>query len=197
MPSDSDLTRLLEDAGRQGGAARDRLYEAVHSELRAMAAAHMGQERSGHTLQPTILVHDIFMKLAVGGEQSWENRRHFYGAAAEAMRRILIDHARARGAAKRRPPGVRETLENVAERSASGDLDVEALDAALIELAQDHPRQAEVVRLRFYAGLSWPEISGALGLSERMAQYDWKFARAWLLERMSEPDGQADGQAHA
>lgn len=191
MASDQDLTLLLDYAGRGEPNAKERLFAAVHEELRQLARAQMARERDGHTIQPTMLVNDVFMRLGASGEQSWENRRHFFGAAAEAMRRILIDHARARGAAKRRAPGVREPLENVAARSAAGDLDVEALDAALTTLEQEYPRQAEVVKLRFYAGLAEPDIAQALSVSLRTVQYDWKFARAWLLERMAAPTGDA------
>lgn len=192
MGTNDNLTRMLADAAGGDAAAVDRLYELLSEELRRMAQGFLARERPGHTIQPTMLVDDVYVRLIARTEQSWDSRRHFFGAAAEAMRRILIDHARAKGAAKRRPPGGRETLENVAERAATGDLDVEGLEAALHDLKRDYPRPYEVVLLKFYGGRTVPEIAELLQKSPRTVEYDWKFARAFLLDRLTglpESDG--------
>lgn len=192
MGTEENLTRMLADAASGDAAAVDRLYHLLSEELRRMAQGMLARERPGHTIQPTMLVDDVYVRLIARGEQSWDNRRHFFGAAAEAMRRILIDHARARGAAKRRPPGGRETLENVAERAANGELDVESLEASLDALKRDYPRPYEVVMLKFYSGRSVPEIADLLQKSARTIEYDWKFARAFLLDQLASPSG-SDG----
>ena len=170
------------------------LLNIVYAELRALAAARMRRERSDHSLQATDLVHDAFLRLQHGGHSQWAGPGHFFAAAAEAMRRILIEHARAKGRVKRgggplgRPAErLTLTIAGVADLAAAdADPDaVLALEDAIAALEQQDPRLAQVVRLRFYAGLSVEETAEALETSTRTVKRDWSFARAWLFRRLS------------
>lgn len=183
-PETGDITRVMDSlrSGRAG--AREELYELVYRDLRAMAGAQMVRERSGHTLQVTALVSEAYLRLAPGGER-WENRAHFFGAAARAMRRILVDHARRHQANKRGGDVRRVTFEDLAVAAEEPQVDVVALDEALEALAQEYPRLAEVVQLRYFAGLGVTETAGVLGTSPATVKRDWAFARAWLLDRMT------------
>lgn len=177
-----DLTLLLKAACSGDREAYERLYQAVYVELRRVARANLRREAPGHTLQPTALVNEAYLRLGSGC--TFENRRHFFAAAAEAMRRILVDHARKRGAEKRGGGLDRVTLSGV-DVAAEGELvDVLAVDAALTELAAGRPRLAELVKLRCFAGMSIEEAAEALEVSPATAKRDWAFARAWLAERM-------------
>ena len=177
-----DLTLLLKAACSGDREAYERLYQAVYAELRRVARANLRRESPGHTLQPTALVNEAYLRLGSGS--TFENRRHFFAAAAEAMRRILVDHARKRGAGKRGGGLDRVTLSGV-DVAAEGELiDVLAVDAALTELAAARPRLAELVKLRCFAGLSLEEAAEAIEVSPATAKRDWAFARAWLAERM-------------
>ncbi len=178
-----DVTLLLKAAGGGDRAAHERLFEAVYAELRRVAGAKLRREAPGHTLQPTALVNEAYLRL-VPGAAGWDNRRHFFGAAAEAMRRILVDHARARRAEKRGGGLERVTLAGVDIAAESMAVDVLAIDAALSELAAARPRLAELVNLRCFAGLSIDEAAAALEVSPATAKRDWAFARAWLAERL-------------
>jgi len=169
-------------------AAADRLLPLVYEQLRAAAQMQMAGERAGHTLQPTALVHEAFVKLVGARELPWGNRRHFYVAAAEAMRQILIDHARSRDRAKRGGGRERRRLDfrSVADLVCFGESDeIIALDEALRRLEQQRPRVAQVVQLRFYAGLDIDATAGALGVSPRTVDLDWALARAWLYRELS------------
>ena len=178
-----DLTLLLKAASSGDRAAHERLYQAVYAELRRVAGANLRRERVGHTLQPTALVNEAYLRLAPSC--SFENRRHFFAAAAEAMRRILVDHARQRRSAKRGGNLERVTLAGVDIAAEEGAVvDVLAVDAALTELAASKPRLAELVSLRCFAGMSIEEAAGALGISPATAKRDWAFARVWLAERI-------------
>ena len=185
MPT-ADVTRLLEAAGTGDRAAFEALYRAVYEELRRMAQASMRRENAGHTLQPTALVNEVYLRLAPAGA-SWESRRHFFGAAAEAMRRVLVDHARRRAADKRGAGYERITLTDSGHDVAAPEegIDVLQIDAALTDLSAESPRLAELVRLRFFAGLSIDDAARALEISPATAKRDWAFARAWLHKRMS------------
>lgn len=164
-------------------AARE-LMPMVYAQLRAGAARAMAAERRDHTLQPTALVHEAFLKLLGPRETPWAHRAHFYAAAAEAMRQILVDHARTRGRLKRGGGVVHRSLDEpltLAEPGGHGDsVDFIALDGAIHRLEDQDPRVAQVVRLKFYAGLTIEQIASALDLSERTIKSDWAFARAWL-----------------
>ena len=184
--TNGDVTRLLEAVGTGDRTAFDRLYRAVYEELRRMAEANMRRERPGHTLQPTALVNEAYLRLAPDSS-NWEDRRHFFGAAAEAMRRILVDHARQRRADKRGGEYERVTLTESGLNVATTDdgLDVLQMDAALDELRAESTRLADLVTLRFFAGLSIEDTAQALAISPATAKRDWAFARAWLYKRMS------------
>jgi RNA polymerase sigma factor (TIGR02999 family) len=179
---EGDVTRLLDAAGSGDRAALDRLYGQVYDELRRLAESRLRRERAGHTLQPTALVNEAYLRLNPD-RSSWENRRHFFGAAAQAMRRILVDHARQKLADKR-AAGARVTLSDLDIAAPEEDLDVLAVNDALDVLAQEDPRLSEVVSLRFFAGMSVEETARALDVSPITIKRDWAFARAWLCERI-------------
>ncbi|MFO7276286.1 MAG: sigma-70 family RNA polymerase sigma factor [Pseudomonadota bacterium] len=186
--SQGDITRLLEAAGRGDRLAFDRLYRAVYEELRRIAQANMRREAPGHTLQPTALVNEAYLRLTpqAGG---WENRRHFFGAAASAMRRILVDHARRRLSQKRGAGAERVTLDGLDVAAEEKELDVLLIDEALERLGAERPRLAELVSLRFFAGLSIEDAARALDLSPATAKRDWAFARAWLQDHIESHRG--------
>lgn len=180
----TDVTLLLEAAGSGDRQAVERLYRVVYDELHRMARANMRREGRADTLQPTALINEAFLRLAPNGAV-WQNRRHFFGAAAEAMRRVLVEQARRRHAQKRGSDAVRVTLTGLEIPIPEDDADVLLVDAALTELAAGRPRLAELVTLRFFAGLSIEEAAEALGISVATAKRDWVYARAWLQERLS------------
>jgi RNA polymerase sigma factor (TIGR02999 family) len=186
----SEVTRILSEAESGDPAAAEKLLPLVYDELRRLAAARLGAEPSGNTLQPTALVHEAYLRLvgSPSGDQ-WDHRGHFFAAAAEAMRRILVDSARRKAAAKH--GGGRERLELTPELAAAPETreDLIALDEALDQLAAEDPLKAELVKLRYFAGLTLPEAAAALGLSERTTGRHWAFARAWLRRRV-EGDGE-------
>ena len=179
-----DLTQLLRSVQEGRPGAREKLYERVYGELKAIAGGHLIRERPGHTLQTTALVNEAYLRL-VPGEVHWQNRAHFFGSAARAMRRILVDYARRHRSLKRGGEAERVTFADLAIAAEEPDLDLLALDAALDALAKDEPRLAEVVSLRFFGGLSLAETGEVLGISLATVKRDWTFARAWLLDRMS------------
>lgn len=187
--SKGDVTAILEavNAGQPG--AHDRLIRAIYDELHRMAAGRMRGEREDHTLQPTALVNEAYLRLARDSRQ-WQSRGHFFAAAAEAMRRILIEHARQRNADKRGGRRERVTLADVAADTPMGDVDLLELDEALRTLQQDDPRVAAVVNLRFFAGLSVQETAKLLETSPATVKRDWTYAKAWLRERLTETDGE-------
>ncbi|MCA9294751.1 MAG: sigma-70 family RNA polymerase sigma factor [Phycisphaerales bacterium] len=180
----SDTSRLLDDVGNRVAGAEERLFAHVYDELLALARGKMAREAARADLNPSDIVGEAFLKLC-GREAAWENRRHFFGAAARAMHQVLVDQARARNAAKRGGGQAALPLDDrdgaVAPASHTDTLDI-AL--ALVELEQADPRAARVVRLRVYAGLTLPEIAQDLGVSERTVSNDWAFARAWLFDRL-------------
>ena len=174
----SDVTRLLDAAAAGDRRAAADLLPLVYDELRTLAAARMAGEGPGHTLDPTALFHEAYLRLT--GRQSFESRSHFLRAAAEAMRRILVDHARARAAGKRGGRRQRVPLDDAARWADSPDHLLD-LDDALARLAAEEPRKAELVVLRFFGGMSTPEAAAALGVSVPTAERWWAFARAWLF----------------
>ncbi|MBL8898131.1 MAG: sigma-70 family RNA polymerase sigma factor [Planctomycetes bacterium] len=175
-----------ESAPIRGSEVGSHLVELVYEQLRKVAQLRMQGERQGHTLQATALVHEVYLKLAEGRAVPWSARKEFYAAAAEAMRRVLIDHARMRGTAKRGGARRREVL-NVADLAQHDDPSFAlALDDAIGRLEREEPRAAAVVRLRFYAGLSVEETAETLGQSRRTTLRDWEFARAWLRDALGE-----------
>jgi RNA polymerase sigma factor (TIGR02999 family) len=182
-----DLSILLEEvrAGRED--ARERLVNAIYSELRRIATGLMRGQRPDHTLQASALVHEAVIRLLNGDTLAdVPNRRYLFTAAAQAMRQVLVDHARRRQAAKRDGGRVRVPLEAILVAFDEQGLDIIALHESLDNLAQSNPRQAEVVTLRFFAGLTVPEVAEALGVSDTTVESDWRFARAWLRRRLGE-----------
>ena len=176
------VTQLLDAAHRGDRLAAAELLPLVYAELRKLAAAKLAHEAAGHSLDATALVHEAYMKL-VGGQQ-FDGRGHFFGAAAEAMRRILVDQARVRNALKRGGGARREELESGHRIASSPDVELLALDEALDRLAEEHPDHAELVKLRYFAGLSADEAAAILGISPSTADRRWTFARAWLKRAM-------------
>ena len=176
----SEVTQLLRDwnAGRQE--ARDELLGLVYEPLRAIAERNLYRERQGHTLQPTALVNELYLKLIDQRRVAWHDRAHFFAVAAQVMRRILVDYARRRKSEKRGGGLVPVTLSAALEVAATQNLDIVALDAALESLEKIYPQQAKVVELRFYAGLTIDETASVLGVSPATVSREWTMARAWL-----------------
>jgi RNA polymerase sigma factor (TIGR02999 family) len=179
-----DVTALLEAWNEGNLEARDRLIPVVYGELRRRAAAFLRRERSGHTLEPTALVHEVYLRLVDQERAVWRNRAQFLAIASEMMRRILVDRARARKMAKRSGRWARVTLVEDAARGAPYDADLLDLNTALDELSTFDPRKAHVAELRFFGGLSLEEIGHVLGTSVATSMRDWQIARAWLFRRL-------------
>jgi RNA polymerase sigma factor (TIGR02999 family) len=183
------ITRLL-NAWQNGDAtARDRLFVLVYQELRRRASLQLRHERQGHTLRPTALVHEAYLRLMGQDRVKWQNRAQFFAIASEMMRRVLVDHARERKAAKRGGTAVRVALEEDVAAAEAREVDLIALDAALDELAAMDPRQSRVVELRFFGGLGTAEIAEVLEVSRATVDRDWRFARTWLYRRLAVSSG--------
>jgi RNA polymerase sigma factor (TIGR02999 family) len=181
----TDVTRLLEEANRGDRQAAAELLPLVYDELRKLAAARMAQEKPGQTLDATALVHEAYLRLV--GDQRFDHRGHFFAAAAEAMRRVLVENARRNGREKRGGGRARLDLDRIDLAAEGGHEDVLALDEALTRLAAEDPIVAAVVNLRYFAGLTIDETSASLGVSVRTANRHWAYARAWLYDRLSGP----------
>jgi RNA polymerase sigma-70 factor (ECF subfamily) len=179
-----DVTQVLEQLRGGDKRAADKLLPLVYDEFRALARHYLAQERHNHTLQPTALVHEAYMKLVDQTRVDWQGKSHFFAVAAQAMRRILVDHARAHQRDKRGGGRARVVLDEAVALSPQKDEDVLALDEALERLGALDPRQAKVVELRFFGGLSVDEVAEALGVSKRTVEGDWTFARAWLSREL-------------
>lgn len=187
-----NVTELLKAWGDGDREALDRLVPLVYAELRRRAAAQLARERGSHTLQPTALVHEAFLRLVDQHSARWENRAQFFGVAAQLMRRILVDHARARAAAKRGGGALSISLDEAGEGPASPEADVLHLHQALERLAVQDERQARVVELRYFGGLSTEEAAAVLAVSEITVKRDWAMAKAWLFRELSGgPPGEA------
>ena len=181
----SDVTRILSQIEAGDPAAAEELLPLVYDELRKLAAVRLAQEKPGQTLQATALVHDAYIRLVdVAKAQHWDSRRHFFSAAAESMRRILVERARRKGRLKRGGQQNRIPLEEVDIAIEDTRLDVLALDEALSKLAAQSLEQAEIVQLRFFAGLSHEEVAEMLGVSTITVKRHWRYARVWLLQQM-------------
>ena len=175
-----DVTGLLRAWAEGDESALDQLMPLVYEELRRRAAAHLRRERPGHMLQPTALVHEVYLRVVNQDRVAWKNRAQFFGVAARMMRRILVDHARAKRMAKRSGRWVQVTLDEAVGGSVSQDIDVLALDQALTRLAAFDPRKSQVAELRFFGGLSLEEAADVVGVSVATVERDWQTARAWL-----------------
>jgi RNA polymerase sigma factor (TIGR02999 family) len=180
----SDVTRILDAINAGDSKAGSELLPLVYDELRKLAAARMAQEQPGQTLQPTALVHEAWLRLTANQSEHWNGRGHFFAAAAEAMRRILIDNARRKQAHKRGSGAIRVELDGLTIATETNDETLLAVNEALELLAVEDSSAAEVVKLRFFVGLSNEEVGRALGISERTVKRQWSFARAWLYDHL-------------
>jgi RNA polymerase sigma factor (TIGR02999 family) len=198
--SNNDITRLLVEWSDGNGAALSELFPLVYEELRRMAGQHLRRERSAHTLQRTALVHEAFLRLADQKQVTWRSRAQFFGLASQMMRRILVDYARKRNAAKRGQDPVRVDLDGAVHGkgvnaeddlppqllSVESNLDFDRFDDVLQRLEQLDPRQGKLVELRFFGGLSLDEAAEVLGVSLATVKRDWVFARAWLQRELAD-----------
>ncbi len=183
-PENANVTRLLKDAQSGDDSALSKLFPLVYDELRRLASVRMNSERGNHTLQPTALVHEVYMRLVDQHSVDWNNRLHFFGLASEMMRRILVTHAIAKKTDKRGGEFVHIELDEVISFAGENGVDFAELDEALKELEKFAPRQAKVVEMRFFGGLTMEEIAVVLNLDERTIKRDWRSAKAWLFEKL-------------
>ena len=182
----NDATRILNQIEQGDPSAAEELLPLVYDELRKLAAARLAQEKPGQTLQATALVHDAYIRLVdVDKAQHWDSRGHFFAAAAEAMRRILVENARRKEAIKRGGDLDRVDIPDLFSSTISESLDFLALDEALRTLELEHPEKARLVKLRFFAGCSLEETADFLGVSRATAQRHWAYARAWLFGQLN------------
>jgi RNA polymerase sigma factor (TIGR02999 family) len=180
----AEVTRLLKAWSNGEEQALDRLVPEIHRELRKLAASYLRKERPEHTLQPTALVNEAFLKLIDQRAVKWQNRAHFFGIAAQAMRRILVDHARAHGASKR-GDGVRTIpIDDAVIVGGTVDIDLLALDEALTRLAAIDPQQSRVVELRYFGGLTMEETAEVMHISPATVGREWRMAKAWLFAEL-------------
>lgn len=179
-----EITQALQRWSSGNPEAFPHLVDLVYEEMKVIARGLLTREREGHTLQSTALVHETYLKLLANNQMQWSGRAHFFGAAARAMRRILVDHARQRSAGKRGAGAPHEPLEPELAIACEPDLNVIALDQALDELTALDPARAKVVELRYFAGLTIEETASILGISDSAVNRDWAFARAWLFRKL-------------
>jgi len=183
-----DVTQILKRASDGDDSAVNRLLPLVYNELRALAESYLQRERPDHTLQATALVHEAYVRLIKQEDVEWKNRAHFFAVAALAIRRVLVDHARAHQRVKRGGDRERVHLDEDAAFVVDPDPDLLAIDEALKKLAGLHQRQAKIVELRFFGGLSLKDVARFLGVSHRTVDGDWSMARAWLRRELSLKD---------
>ena len=181
-----EVTRILNEWSDGDANAPERLMPFVYDELRRRARSYLARERNSHTLQPTALVHEAYLRLIDQTRINWQNRAHFFALAANTMRRVLIDHARAHTTGKRGGAAVRLSIEDVQIPLEQRAADLVALDEALEELAKFDERKSKIVEMRFFGGLTDEEIAEVLGVSSRTVLRDWKTARLWLYRELSE-----------
>jgi RNA polymerase sigma factor (TIGR02999 family) len=181
----AEITQLLIAWNQGDQSARDELMPIIYQELRRLARGYLRRERPNHTLQPTALVHEAFLRLVDQGQVNWQNRAHFFGIAARLMRQILINHAEARRAAKRGGSAERVSLSQVDNRAGEQEVDLIALDEALRNLESIDPLQSRIVELRYFSGLTIEEIAEVLGISPATVKREWSTARAWLRRELS------------
>ncbi len=186
--SHSQVTHALADLVDGRREAADQLLALVYDELRSLAAAHLRDERKGHTLQPTALVHEAYLRLVGQTEVNWQSKAHFFAVAATAIRRVLVDHARRTNAAKRGGDCQRTAIEHTDLSTGTENVDLTGLDDALDLLAKTDERKSRVVELRYFAGLSIPEAAEVLGVSHATIERDWRVARAWLFNELNRDD---------
>ncbi|HLN07159.1 MAG TPA: ECF-type sigma factor [Acidimicrobiales bacterium] len=184
----TDVTCILSAIERGDLQAADQLLPLVYDELRKLAAQRLAQEKPGQTLQATALVHEAYLRLVGAGDPGWGSRGHFFAAAAEAMRRILVENARRKQRHRHGGAGQRLDLDEVDLAGAAASEDLLALDEALERLAGTDPIPAQLVKLRYFAGLSMEEAAAALGISPRTAERNWTYARTWLHRAIAQDD---------
>jgi RNA polymerase sigma-70 factor (ECF subfamily) len=184
VPNANNITTLLSDWRSGNQSAREELLSVVYNELRRLAAHFLGQERPDHTLEPTALVHELYLRLFGTEPITWNNRAHFFAIAAQTLRRILIDHARMRHAERRGGGQLKVSLTHANGIAKPRDEDLLAIDEALQRFGELEPRAAQVVELRFFGGLQEDEVAEVLGVSLITVKRDWKFARAWLTTEL-------------
>ncbi len=186
MNERDDITVLLSEASTGKAPAVERLYPLVYDELRRLAQSHLQRERVDHTLQATALVNEAYMKLIDQTRVDWQNRSHFFAIASRAIRRILVDYARARGREKRGGGWQRVGITGLLNAPVDGpSIDMLALNEALERLASDHPDKVNVVEMRFFSGLNNEEIAAVMNVSTRTVERHWQFARAWLYRELT------------
>jgi RNA polymerase sigma factor (TIGR02999 family) len=185
----NDITQVLQAVGCGERKASEELFPLVYAELRRMAARRMAGEAAGHTLQPTALVHEVWLQLVGAGDRTWQNRRHFFGAAADAMRRILIDNARRKSALKHGGGQERVTIEDLEITAATLDEHILMIDEALQRLEAEDPEKARIVMLKFFGGLTNEEVAENLGISLSTVKRQWILARIKLFRWIHEQNG--------
>jgi len=178
----SDITQVLQAIGRGEGHAAEELLPLVYEELRSLAAARMAQEQPGQTLQATAMVHEAWLRLVADGARTWENRAHFFGAAAAAMRRILIERARRKSTLKRGGDLARVDIEGLDLAAAGADDKILLINEALEKLQAQDPEKARIVMLKFFGGLTNGEVAQSLGVNERTVERQWAFAKTWMYQ---------------
>ena len=186
MAEAAEITQVLQAIGRSEEGAPEKLLPLVYAELRRLAAARMAQEMAGQTLQPTALVHEAWLRLVKDGDRTWQNRAHFFGAAAEAMRRILIERARHKSRLKHGGGQARLNIEDLEPVETTPDDRVLLVDEAVARLKVEDPELERIVVLKFFGGLSNEEIAETLGLAPRTLDRQWSYAKAWLFRYISE-----------
>lgn len=186
MNENTNLTQLLIEANKGNKDALDELLPLVYDELRQVASRQLGKERSDHTLQPTALVHEAYLRLINQHSVDWKNRLHFFSIAAEMMRRILVTHAIAKKTEKRGAGATIVSIDEAVSFPNQNEVDLVALDEALKNLAEFDEQQAKIVELKFFGGLTTEEIAEVMGVSIRTIGREWRTAKAWLLGRMSD-----------
>ena len=181
----SDVTLLLQAAGRGDDRALEDLLPMVYEELRNLAAARMAREAAGHTLQPTALVHEAWLRLVSDKDQTWQNRAYFFGAAAEAMRRILIEHARRKSRLKHGGGQERLNIEELELADTTPDDKILLVNDALEQLEAEHPERARIVVLKYFGGMTNKEVAETLGIGERTVDRHWVCAKVWLFRKIT------------
>jgi RNA polymerase sigma factor (TIGR02999 family) len=184
LSSMSDITQVLQAIRQGDGRASEELLPLVYNELRHLAAARMAQEATGQTLQATALVHEAWLRMVGDGDKTWQNRAHFFGAAAEAMRRILVENARRKSRLKRGGGQIRLDIDDLDLAETTPDEKVLLMDEALEELQKEDPEKARIVVLKFFGGLTNQEVAKNLGVAERTVERQWAYAKAWLFQKI-------------
>ena len=182
----NEITLVLQSMSRGEGGASEELMPLVYDELRRLAAARMAREAPGQTIQATVLVHEAWLQLAGNGERHWQNRAHFFGAASDAMRRILIDNARRKARLKHGGGRARVNIDDVQVAEKTPDDDVLLINDALERLEAEDAEKARIVVMKFFGGLTNHEVAESLGVTERTIERQWAFAKAWLFQSMRE-----------